>query len=140
MNVKVPTPKVPVPSETDATDLPKPVSKVKTAAKPAAKAAKPKPVAAVDTAKPETAKVVKPAKEDKPPKIKMVRDSFTMPENDYAQFAELKKRCLQAGLHVKKSELLRAGLTSLSGLTDAALTKAMKQVEIIKTGRPAKQE
>ena len=68
----------------------------------------------------------------------MVRDSFTMPENDYAQFAELKKRCLQAGLHAKKSELLRAGLMVLSKMSDANLLKAMKQVEVIKTGRPAK--
>lgn len=140
MNVKAPTPKEALPGETDATDLPKPTSKVKPAVKPAAKAAKPKPVAAADSASPTTAKVAKPAKEDKPPKIKMVRDSFTMPENDYARLAELKKRCLQAGIHVKKSELLRAGLANLSGLTDAALTKTMKQVEVIKTGRPVKQK
>lgn len=140
MSVKTPTPKEPVSSETDATDLPKPASKVKAVAKPAAKKATPKPLAAAESAPPATAKAGKPAKEEKPPKIKMVRDSYTMPENDYARFAELKKRCLQAGVHVKKSELLRAGLASLSGMTDAALAKAMKQVEIIKTGRPAKQE
>lgn len=143
MNVKAPTPKEALPGETDATDLPKPARRVKAAAKPAAKAANPKPVAAADGAPPKTAKVAKPAKpakEDKPPKIKMVRDSFTMPENDYARLAELKKRCLQAGIHVKKSELLRAGLAGLTELTDAALAKAMKQVEIIKTGRPAGQK
>ncbi|WP_198408610.1 hypothetical protein [Sulfuricella denitrificans] len=71
-------------------------------------------------------------------KIKMVRDSFTMPENDYAQLAELKKKCLQAGVHIKKSELLRAGLLSLSRLPNAALIKAVEQVEKLKTGRPAK--
>ncbi|MDP2155227.1 MAG: hypothetical protein Q8J61_04445 [Sulfuricella sp.] len=69
----------------------------------------------------------------------MVRDSFTMPENDYAQLAELKKKCLQAGVHVKKSELLRAGLLSLSKLPDAALIKAVERVEKLKTGRPAGQ-
>jgi hypothetical protein len=100
------------------------------AANPAAAAAKPKVVRA--------AKADKPAKEDKPKKIKMVRDSFTMPENDYAQLAELKKKCLQGGVHVKKSELLRAGLQSLSRMPAAALIEAMEQVEKIKTGRPAK--
>jgi hypothetical protein len=142
MNAKVPISQKTLPSEADATELPKPSPKAKAAlpAKPISKTSLPKPVAAAVAAKPKTAKAGKPAKEDEPPKIKMVRDSYTMPENDYAQLAELKKRCLQAGLHVKKSELLRAGLAGLAGLTDAALTKAMKQVEIIKTGRPAKQK
>lgn len=142
MSAKAPLPQEPLPSETDAVDLPRPARKPKAAlpTKPAAKAPKQKPIAATeDTAKPKTA-MAKPVKEDKPPKIKMVRDSFTMPEDDYAQFAELKKRCLQAGLHVKKGELLRAGLTGLSMLADADLVKIMKQVEVLKTGRPARQK
>lgn len=88
-----------------------------------------------------TAKVVKAgklSKADKIKKIKMVRDSFSMPENDYAKFAALKKRCLLAGVHVKKSELLRAGLLSLSRLPDSELVKIVGQVEILKTGRPNK--
>ncbi|MGV8712504.1 MAG: hypothetical protein ACWA6R_08140 [Nitrosomonas sp.] len=78
-------------------------------------------------------------KKDKPRKIKMIRDSFSLPENDYAKLTELKKRCLQAGVQVKKSELIRAGLLSLSRLTDAALIKLFQQVKVIKTGRPAKE-
>lgn len=97
-----------------------------------------KPAAAPLATKPKAEKAEKPPKADKPKKIKMVRDSFTMPENDYAQLADLKKKCLQAGVHVKKSELLRAGLLSLSKLPDAALIKAVEQVEKLKTGRPAK--
>lgn len=81
-----------------------------------------------------------PKKEkDKPKKVKMIRDSFTLPESDYVKLAELKKKCLEAGVHVKKSELMRAGLLSLSKLTNASLLKAIEQVEIIKTGRPAKE-
>ena len=38
----------------------------------------------------------------KPKKSKMIRDSFTMPESDYAKLAELKKKCLESGVHVKK--------------------------------------
>ena len=68
----------------------------------------------------------------------MVRDSYTMPENDYAKLAELKKKCLKAGVPVKKSELLRAGLTVLAKLPTTALLKTVKQVEKIKTGRPGK--
>jgi len=80
----------------------------------------------------------KQPKKDKPKKIKMIRDSFTLPEGDYAKLAELKKKCLEAGIHVKKSELMRAGLLRLSKLNRSALLQAVAQVEIIKTGRPAK--
>lgn len=80
----------------------------------------------------------KTLKKEKQKKIKLVRDSFTMPENDYAKIAELKKKCLAAGVHIKKSELLRAGLTYLTKLSKPALLKTVKQVEKIKTGRPAK--
>lgn len=80
----------------------------------------------------------KPPKIEKQKKIKMVRDSFTMPENDYANIAALKKKCLMAGVHIKKSELLRAGLSYLTKLSKPDLLKTVKQVEKIKTGRPAK--
>lgn len=80
----------------------------------------------------------KAPKKEKQKKIKMVRDSFTMPEDDYAKIAELKKKCLKAGIHIKKSELLRAGLTYLTKLSKPALLNTVKQVEKIKTGRPAK--
>jgi len=71
-------------------------------------------------------------------KVKVIRDSFTMPQNDYAKLGELKQLCLKAGLQVKKSELLRAGLNELSKLSSAQLKKAISQIEQIKTGRPKK--
>ena len=71
-------------------------------------------------------------------KNKPVRDSFTMPEQEYARIAELKERVLRAGLAVKKSELLRAGLVTLSQLSDEQLKKALQALDKIKTGRPAK--
>lgn len=71
-------------------------------------------------------------------KVKMVRDSYTMPENDYARLADLKKKCLKAGVHVKKSELLRAGLIVLAKLPIATLQKTVEQLEKIKTGRPGR--
>lgn len=81
----------------------------------------------------------KQSKKDRPKKVKMIRDSFTLPESDYVKLAELKKKCLEAGVHVKKSELMRAGLLRLSNLNRSALLQAVAQVEIIKTGRPAKE-
>ena len=82
-------------------------------------------------------KLVK-VKKQVPKKPKLVRDSFTIPESDYALFATLKQRALTAGIEVKKSELLRASLTVLAGLDDGALAKAIGQVNRIKTGRPKK--
>lgn len=82
-------------------------------------------------------KAVKPAK-DKTPKLKMERDSFTMPKAEYAQFYVLKDRLVKLGHHAKKSELLRAGIMQLTAMTDAALKAAMGKVPAIKTGRPKK--
>jgi hypothetical protein len=69
-------------------------------------------------------------------KVKVVRDSFTMPQIDYDLIAEIKQKALKAGLHVKKSELLRAGLQTLSKLNAAQLKQAVAKLEKIKTGRP----
>ncbi len=66
----------------------------------------------------------------------MVRDSFTMPQNEYEKIAEIKTACLKAKMHVKKSEVLRAGLKVLAGLDAARLKLVLKGLEKIKTGRP----
>jgi len=110
------------------------------AARPAAAPAKPAPVKAA-TAK-ATSKVTAPAKtekkKDKPEKVKVVRDSFTIPKTEYAQIADLKKRAMGLGQEVKKSELIRAGLLLLSSHNDAGLLKALAAVPTLKTGRPGK--
>lgn len=87
--------------------------------------------------------VAKPEKKHKKEKkadgkVKVVRDSFTMPQADYDLIAALKQKASQAGLHVKKSELLRASLQALSKLTAAQLKRAISGLEKIKTGRPKK--
>ncbi|MFM2058386.1 MAG: hypothetical protein RLY71_2771 [Pseudomonadota bacterium] len=73
-----------------------------------------------------------------PAKLKLVRDSFTMPETEYAQLAVLKRRALGLAHHAKKSELLRAGIAALVALDDAALLLALQAVPPLKTGRPGK--
>ena len=72
----------------------------------------------------------------KPAKVKVVRDSFTMPSDEYAVLGKLKQRALNAAHHVKKSELLRAGIKLLASVDDAALLRALTTVPAIKTGRP----
>ena len=81
---------------------------------------------------------VKPIKVEKAPKLKMERDSFTMPKVEYAQFSVLKERLIKLGQPAKKSELVRAGIMQLTAMTDAALKAAMSKVPAIKTGRPNK--
>lgn len=103
---------------------------------PARSVAAPKPAPGrktVPSAKPAT--VQKAAKEKK---VKLVRDSFTMPETEYAEIALLKKRCLDAGVSAKKSEILRAAIAGLSKMSDASVIAAIRKLKVIKTGRPAK--
>ncbi len=76
-------------------------------------------------------------KKRKPVKAKVIRDSFSFPEHDYLKISELKKACLAEGIHVKKGELLRAGLQLLIKLSPAELKQAIEQVEKVKTGRPS---
>lgn len=78
--------------------------------------------------------VAKKPKND--PKVKVLRDSFTMPKIEYQKIAEIKAICLKSGIHVKKSEILRAGLKVLAELNTAQLKRALNALEKIKTGRP----
>lgn len=71
-------------------------------------------------------------------KEKVLRDSFSMPKSDFEKIAELKAQCNKQGLHVKKSELLRAGLHALSKMNAAQLKQAVAGLEVVKTGRPKK--
>lgn len=101
---------------------------------PSAKPAKPaKPAKA-----PKPANVTSPVKAAKPVKVrqKPVRDSFTMPEADFALIAALKARTLSAKRETKKSELLRAGLHALAALDTAGLLAALGALAPVKVGRP----
>lgn len=84
------------------------------------------------------AKPTKPAKPVKDKKVKVIRDSFSIPKAELAQFNEMKKRAMGMGVSVKKSELIRAGLQALTSMSDAGFKKALASVPTIKTGRPAK--
>jgi hypothetical protein len=106
-----------------------------------------KPVAAKITKAPPTkVKAVAPstkaaavlAKDTKPKKVKLIRDSFTMPFFDYDLIDALKVKALNAKVAVKKSELLRAGLLALSKLDSKELVSLIGTLAVVKTGRPKK--
>lgn len=119
-------------------------------AKTAAAVTKTPPVAELPT-KPQTRRVEKPAAKavkkaaapvvapkEKPKKTKLVRDSFTMPEAEYAVLGEVKKACLKAGVEVKKSELLRIGVALIRQLDVARLKEILADLPTLKAGRPKK--
>jgi hypothetical protein len=81
-----------------------------------------------------------PAVAVKEKKAKTVRDSFNMPDFDYALIGALKKRALAVSIEVKKSELLRAGIKSLAAMPEKEFVAALKSVHVVKTGRPGKKK
>lgn len=115
----------------------------------AVKAEKVAPASKASTAKPTTTPASKteknPAKTTvaatkavKTKKSKLIRDSFTIPDHEYALIASLKERSVKLGVALKKSELLRAGILQLVDMADADFLNAISAVDIIKTGRPPK--
>lgn len=87
-----------------------------------------KPVSAVKAAAAEKA--------GKGPKI--VRDSFKMPEAEYALIGQLKKRCRAFGVDIKKSEVLRAGLLAMRELSDERLGEVVKPLTAARAERAAR--
>jgi hypothetical protein len=71
-------------------------------------------------------------------KLKLMRDSFTIPKIEYNVLDELKQRASERVKPVKKSELLRAGIKALAAMSDAAFLASLKAVPATKTGRPSK--
>jgi outer membrane biosynthesis protein TonB len=154
-------------SKPEASVKPAKPAKVATAAKATAKpskaAEKAAPVKAAKPAKPpkapKQAKASKPAKSAPAPaptatapkapalsdaaksakaRNKLVRDSFTMPQVDFALIDALKQRALNFRHSAKKGELLRAGLQVLATLPDAELKSALERITSLKPGRPKK--
>lgn len=68
-------------------------------------------------------------KPKKVPKVKVVHDSFTMPQNEYKEIAKIKDAFRKAGLPVKKSEVLRAGLKALGELSMAQMKRTLAALE-----------
>ncbi len=80
------------------------------------------------------------AKPDEKVRTKLIRDSFTMPREDFDLIAQLKARALDFKRPTKKSELLRAGLQALAAYDDARLQSALQGLRVLKTGRPKKKK
>jgi hypothetical protein len=71
---------------------------------------------------------------------RVIRDSFSLPANDYGLIGILRERALKAGVQANKSELVRTGLRVLVEMKDSEFLLAVQRVEKIKTGRPAEKK
>ncbi len=119
----------------------RPVAAKRAVKSPARKVAPaPTPVAtkAVARAAAPAAKAVAAPKTKTPKKPKLVRDSFTMPKDEYQAIDGLKQRANSLQRSVKKSELLRAGIMALSAMDDKNLVAILAKVPALKTGRPGR--
>ncbi|SDY68420.1 hypothetical protein SAMN04515617_11943 [Collimonas sp. OK242] len=130
----------------------KPGPKAAPAIKPAAKAVVKPAMKPLLVAKPLAAKPALPVSKSAPgikslpdlkakvKKAKLVRDSFTMPADEYQVLGDVKKTFLKAGLEVKKSELLRVGVALIRELDLARLKLAVASLPPVKAGRPKKEK
>lgn len=117
----------------------KAAAKKETAVKVVAKKPSTKKLTAEKTAtkKPKVAPVeVAPAQKAK--KVKLVRDSFTMPGHEYQVLQDIKKAALKAGIELKKSDLLRIGVGMLKNFSVTQLDKARSALTKLRAGRPKK--
>ncbi len=115
----------------------KPAAKRGTAGKAGNTGASKRPVGRPPANK-QSARAAKEVKVEKPKKAKLVRDSFTMPESEYALIGTVKKACVGAGFEIKKSEILRIGVTLIAKLDPKKIQAAQATLLPLKAGRPKK--
>jgi len=123
--------KAAAPVKSTARKTPAKKAVAKKAAPPAKKVQKP-----VVPAAPKASKVAAPEKAKAAKKPKLVRDSFTMPKDEYQAIETLKQRATGLQRTAKKSELLRAGIKALSAMDDKSFAAILAKVPALKTGRP----
>jgi hypothetical protein len=105
---------------------------------PAKKAPAKKAAAKKPAAKKPKVEAVEAAPAPKAKKVKLVRDSFTMPGHEYQVLQDIKKAALKAGVELKKSDLLRIGVSMLKNFSVTQLDKARATLTKLRAGRPKK--
>lgn len=80
-------------------------------------------------------KNLKETAEPQKPRERVVRDTFSMPLNDYELIDKVKQRCLRLGLDTTRSEIVRAGIKHLSEIAEDNLTEILAKIVKLKPGR-----
>ena len=94
-----------------------------------------KPVKAEKPAKAEKIEKDKPAK---PERVKVVRDSFSVPKSEHAQLKALREALAKEGRIATKSELLRVGIQLLAKEPLASLKTLVEGLSVVPKGKSAK--
>jgi Arc/MetJ-type ribon-helix-helix transcriptional regulator len=68
---------------------------------------------------------------------RVIRDSFTIPNDEYELISKIKRRCMKAGIGANKSEVLRAGLAALNAMPEKELARLFEKLPRVKPGRPS---
>lgn len=80
----------------------------------------------VGNAKPKKIAPVKATANGQRTKVK--KYSYNMPKSEHSAIVALKEKLIEQGVKVKKSELIRAGIRLLVGLSDARIKGALEQL------------
>lgn len=70
-----------------------------------------------------------------PPRV--VRDSFSMPEDEYAAVAHVRKRLIKKEIVASKSQVVRMAFALLGRLDDKELVKLFESLPEVRAGRRA---
>jgi hypothetical protein len=70
------------------------------------------------------------------PKVKLIRDSFTLPEADHDLIKQCKKAAIAGGRETKKSEVVRAAIRAFSDMPVSQQLAAYGKLQAIAVGRP----
>lgn len=77
------------------------------------------------------------AKAPKSKVAKVVRDTFSMPEDDYALISEVIEQCLDVRAVVTRSQVVRAALRHFASFPTKQKVEAVITTNKLKAGRPA---
>lgn len=121
-------------SRAPAAEAAAPLNAAKAAVEPAPKATTAEPKQGKPNARSEPKKSASDgAAESK--KLKLVRDSFTLPKVEYGVIGVLKTRAARLGHPAKKSEIVRAGVKALAEMDDAQFLACVSMLPAAKPPR-----
>ena len=75
-----------------------------------------------------------------PPREKLIREKFTLPEGEHQVIALLKERAARISHPARKSEIVRAGLKALQSMSDRSLARLLGTIPKLKPAKSAKAE
>ncbi|MEA1938875.1 MAG: hypothetical protein U9N14_07280 [Pseudomonadota bacterium] len=79
-----------------------------------------------------------PVKKNVPARRKVIRDTFSFPEDEYGRIKEIRKRLMMGGHDATKGEVLRMGLSYLMEMNNDILHSRFGTMKRLKPGRPAR--